>query len=361
MAFLKVQLEFIVGEMAREFQRKKVYEQVAQALEERIGRGEWDRVMPSERWLSVDLGVSRDQVHAAILSLRARGVLGVEKRRNVIVLETQVAEDLSKVVVLTSDDLQQASHGFLHCVDALRRQLKEVDVQSVAALGQKSPGRSLERLVAKFPGAVWVLHRASVAAQRWFSAKGLPAVVLGSTGVALESIDLDHHAAARHAVGRLQAAGHHASEILFVRPEWELEGVARMERGYREVVEGLGGKAVVMRYRDLEHLKLRVSQLLEKGVPLRAMVVTSYKAASLLPGWLAYEYGVYVGRDLSLICLSDGPSLAYQHPAVAYYAMAESGLSRKLVQRVEGTLKRQEGGSETLVMPEFVRGASVIG
>ncbi len=126
-------------------------------------------------------------------------------------------------------------------------------------------------------------------------------------------------------------------------------------------MESAGFSPLVLRYREGEILGPKLGQWLERGVKLEALVVTSYKAASFLSGWLASEHGLVVGRDLSLICLSDGPALELQYPAVAYYAMHGSGLSSKAVQLVQKKLRGSKSTKQRAitVMPEFVAGGSI--
>lgn len=349
------------------FQKQRVYEQVVELLLQRMHAGDWLEKLPSERWLSDDLGVSRDQVHSAIVQLRRRGVIKLEGKKNLIRIETVPANQLTTVVVVTPTSLQSASHGFLYCLDQLRNRLTKdgvtVQVEALAVLSPKSPIKSLERVMANYSQAVWVLHRASSVVQQWFEASGQPVVVLGTAAdsVSLNCIDLDHAAAARHAVGCIQRAGHSLENVLMLRPTNDLEGVAKMECGYREAIASAGVFPLVLRYREGEALGQKISQWLDKGVHLEALVVTSYKAASFISGWLASKHALVVGRDLSLICLSDGPSLELQYPAVAYYAMHGSGLSSKAVQLVQQKLKGIKSTKQRAitVMPEFVAGGSI--
>lgn len=351
------------------FEKKSVREQVAEALLQRIMEGEWQGNLPSERWLSQQMGVSRDQVHAAILLLRQQGIVDLEGKRNKIIARGQQLQRHGRVVVLTPYWLAGASRGLMHCVDKLKsnlvRQGVEVDVEASVSLLKKQADKSLQRLVEMYgKQAVWVLHRASPNVQRWFSERQLTTLILGTAaeGVESASIDCDHQAAAHHAVGVMSRAGHSLGNVLMLRPANDLEGVARMEQGFCQALQQNGLQACVVSYREEgEALAQRLSQLFGAVRQIEGVVLTSYKAAVFTSGWLAAEKGLVCGRDLSLLSLSDGEALELLYPSVAYYLMEGDGFTAKLVRMIRGLLAHPRSAQvgQSLVMPHYTAGGSI--
>lgn len=350
------------------FKKQKVRDQVADAICERIQAGEWKDTLPSERWLSEDFGVARDEIHRAILKLRQIGVVTIEGRKNWIVDKPHQSEKLTSVVVLTPQPLQGAGHSFLYCVDQLRarlgRETVPVVVETSVVMSRGAADKRLERVVARHSNAVWVLHRAAPAVQEWFVSQGLPAVVLGSSAanVPLPGVDIDHMAAVRHAMGVLKRAGSSFDQMAFLRPDTDLEGVVRMDACYRSEMDLLGLEPCVVTFREEEGaLAQKLTTLFKRPEAVQGILTTSYRAAAFVGGWLSSEKGLVVGRDLSLVSLADGPVLAELYPSVAYYSIQGEALSGRLVRRVSRLLAGEQLGKRGSVsaIPEYVAGDSV--
>ncbi|NWK54156.1 substrate-binding domain-containing protein [Verrucomicrobiaceae bacterium N1E253] len=349
------------------FEKQRVSDQVAEVLCSKIGKGVWPDYLPSERWLSDEFGVSRDQIHFAILKLRERGVIALENRKNRVLSSNEVKKGLDKVVVVTPHGLLDANHGFLYCIDHLRNALggKGVPlyVETSSMLGKSVPDKRLKEVVSRHQNAVWLLHRASPEVQHWFQDKGLQVVVLGTAAEGVHSpfLDVDHTAAVRHALGVMRRAGHTLERVLFLRPSNQLVGVRSMELGYRAEMASLGLAPCAVSYRDYDRgLEQKLSSLFSNASLIDGVVVTSYRAAIFTCGWLAVEKGLIVGRDLSLLCLSDGPALALLHPSVAYYSMRSDRFSTKLVKVVTNILKGRLGEAvQVQLMPDYVKGDSI--
>lgn len=350
------------------FEKKRVRDQVVDAICEKIREGAWNDSLPSERWLSGDFGVGRDQVHEAILKLREMGVVGLEGRKNIITGKTQSDGGFASVVVMTPQKLQGASHSFLFCVDQLRNRLSRknvpVYVETSVTMTKDMADKRLEHMVAKHRKAVWILHRATPPVQKWFEHRGLPVIVLGTAAgaVSLPYIDIDQAAAVRHALGVVQRAGHSLQRVLFLRPFNKLEGVKRMEMGYRDEMESMSLQPCVMNYReDYEGLETKLEALFQSDTPIEGVITTSYRAAAYLGGWLSGNRSLVVGRDLSLVCLADGPALAHLCPAVAYYSVQGDAFASKLIRVVNRLLagERVVGKVGIQVIPDYIPGGSV--
>lgn len=350
------------------FEKKRVSDQVADSLCTRIRAGEWLETLPSERWLSQDFGVARDEIHRAILKLRQMNVIEMERRKNRILGVAHVRDKRTSVVILTPHKLQGAGHSFLYCVDQLRARLGRknipVVVETSVVMARGSADKRLEKVLGRHRNAVWVLHRATPDVQKWFETRGLAAVVLGSASnqVSLPGVDIDHVAAVRHAMGLMKRADHDFTKIAFLRPDNQLEGVAHMENGYRDFMDSLSLTPCVVRFKeDDDGLKRKLTSLFQKKDTVEGVITTSYRAAVFLSGWLASEKGLVLGRDLSLVSLADGPILSELYPSVAYYSIQGESLSSRLVRRVNKLLDGERLGKRgsVFIIPEYVSGESV--
>lgn len=352
----------------RSFEKQRVRDQVVTSICEQIRAGAWLDHLPSERWLSGDFGVGRDQVHQAILQLREMGVVALDGRKNKITGIRNVREGFMSVVVMTPQKLQAANHSFLFCIDQLRNRLSRknvpVYVETSVAMTRNTAGKRLKKMLDKHRHAVWILHRATPQVQHWFGRQGVPVIILGTASepVPLPCIDIDQAAAVKHAMGVMTRAGHALEKVLFLRPSNELEGVRRMESAYKKEMDDANLAPCVMHYReDYEGLQAKLEALFEPAAPIDGVITTSYRAAAYLGGWLAAERNLNVGRDLSLICLADGPALGHLCPSVAYYSIEGDAFSRKLVRLVNQMLagERVLGKDSIQIIPEYVTGQSV--
>jgi len=353
----------------RAFEKQRVRDQVVDAICERIRVGAWLDYLPSERWLSGDFGVGRDQVHQAILKLREMGIVILDGRKNRIAGISNIKGEFKSVVVMTPQKLQGASRSLLFCVDQLRSRLSRknvpVYVESSVTMKKDTADKRLDKVVGKHRHAVWILHRATPSVQQWFQSRGLAVIILGTASerVDFPYIDIDQVAAVRHSLGVMKRAGHSLERVLFLRPENKLEGIRKMEQGYRFEMDALNVEPCVMKYReDYEGLETKLSGLFSgQNNAVKGVITTSYRAAAYLGGWLAAEKGLVVGRDLSLVCLADGPALSHLYPSVAYYSVQGDAFASKLIPIVNKLLagERVARSRRIQLVPDFIEGVSV--
>lgn len=351
------------------FEKKPVSEQVFDVITTRINQGVWQDFLPSERWLSAELGVGRDQIHQAIIKLRGAEIIYLEGKKNRILNSSTAKSSTFSVVVMTPQSLQDASHSFLLCIDQLRKRLSRkaipIYVETSATLTKNTADNRLEKILAKHRHAIWILHRAPPSVQQWFQSKKLPVIVLGtaSDSTSLPYIDIDQAAAARHAVGVMQRAGHDLSRVLFVRPDNHLEGILRMETAYRDEMHSRNLPPCIMTYPEAYRgLELKLESLFVKGKQnIEAIITTSFRAAAFIGGWLAANHNLVIGKHLSLVCLVDGPALAHLHPPVAYYSMQGDAFASKLTRLIQKLMVGDPNPQKhnNLIIPYYIEGNSI--
>lgn len=221
------------------------------------------------------------------------------------------------------------------------------------------PERLLERLMAEAASAAWVLFRSSEPMQRWFDARGLPAVVTGSrfAGVELPSVDVDYRAACRHAAGVFFAQGHRRLALLM--PETGGAGDQASEAGFLEGCHSAGENvvaAIVRHDESVTGICRRVDGLLAATEPVTALLVARSAHALTALSHLQCR-GVRLPRDFSLISRDDDAFLDVVVPSVARYACDAAAFARR-VSRIVLQLARTGFATarQTLIMPAFIKG-----
>src|SRR5437016_3146386 len=197
--------------------RPSLVSEATAALRNTLESDRWADYLPGERVLSSQLRVSRQTLRAALEQLRREGLIQVEPgRRRRIVRNSHTASPRaqSKVVCMLSPSPLHALRPFdIFLVDHIREHLAEAGYQLELHVSHryysKHPFKALESLVHQKSIAAYILFLATLQMQRWFLDRGLPVCVAGSSypEIALPSVDVDHRAVCRHAVGTFFGKG----------------------------------------------------------------------------------------------------------------------------------------------------------
>jgi len=352
---------------------QKLYrsDQIRLQILEDISKKRWSRYLPSERHLSEQYGVGRDQVHAAIVRLRDDGQLRIEGKRNQILsapADHQDADLIQQVVVLTSSPLAEANTLFLYVIDQLKSRLLpngiQVSVEPSKLLQKENPDASLKVLVQSHGESVWLLHGASPSVQQWFLKQNLRCMVLGSGVSSIPSLDIDHGASMHHAISVMHRCKWATDRLVFIRPARQLIGFERMEQAF--VASG-GETALgrVIRYRDNPGDLIRCFEKIpwNNEPSPSGVIVASSRIAIRLASWLPTEVDLKVGRDVALLSIVDNIWLNHMHPSVAHYNMRSHRFTAPLIRMVMKMIKRDSLGKnqQLLISPDFCNGASVTG
>jgi DNA-binding LacI/PurR family transcriptional regulator len=342
--------------------------QVAACLRERLARGDWAGVLPGEMELARELQVGRNTIRAALAVLEKEGIIRTAngRRREVVGTAKKERQPLVKVaVMLLPGRLQALSPATLLWLDALRSRLHGVgwQLQTVVetAAFRRAPAAVLESLVARHPGAVWILYRSTAAMQRWFAKREVSAVIAGScqAGVSLPQVDTDFRAASRHAAARLLGLGHRRLAVL--APAVPFAGDEESLRGFREGVEAVEGAS--LQVLPIKDSKTSVIQALRRILavherPTGIFTLEARHTATALT-FLAQQR-VAIPGAMSLISRDHDGFLAHLVPEPARYERQPEAFAKKLEHLVtelgSGVPLKQR---RHLIMPTFVRGETL--
>lgn len=350
------------------FQRASLVDQVAGTLRGSLQKGQFPEVLPGERPLSDFLQVSRPVLRAALGVLRREGLLRISGGRwsqTVGHVKVKTAPSHKKTVVLLSAvQFHEMSPSHLLVIGELRRNLQNAGVHfEVHADSRYYHGRmiqSMEALVREKKVDLWLLHWVTVEAQKWFAAKGYPAIVFGTVheGIGLPAFGRDYRAICRHAVGVCLGMGHR--RIALVIRKSGLAGDIASEAGFRE---GFGKSrhaeaTPIVFHHDGSMANVCSSILRCNPRPTALIVAVDLDCLSLMTR-LTYQ-GFTFPKDFSLISRDDEPFMGSVFPSIARYQLNGMSFAKRLAREV---IKRALSGASSArqigVMAQFQQGDSM--
>ncbi len=303
--------------------------QVTSSLRRQIESGAWDREVPSERWLSDHLQVSRPTVRAALASLRQEGLIRTAERSRsqVVRRKRSKAKQPPATINLLTVERLEGLYGIEHLIIAeLRRRLHSaglsIEVLGDRRLRQAKPGAVLDRLTAQFPAGGWILAHQTRPVQKWFAEKGVPAVIWGTahTGVQLASFDIHNQAACRHCVGLFSRMGHR--DIALIVRQSGSAGDLASEAGWEEGVEALRStsrQALILRHNGTVPDMCKALDRAFNGLhPPTALLASGSHEALTVISYLA-QRRLRMPEDVSLVSLISDTILDAVVPTVARY------------------------------------------
>lgn len=349
--------------------RRYLAENVESALLEAMREGRFGEFLPGERRLAELLGVSRPTLRVALGILTKQGHIRIEQGRRTRITCVPAAatpeRTTGRIVLLSKNPLHELTPGTLYAIDLLRSHLEErglrLEHKACHAFLHADPDRGLERLVSNDPADAWLLHQAPAGVQAWFSRKQLPAIVMGTPadGVELPGIDTDFRPTARHAFSQLTKLGHSPERIALIVPDLNLPGHRAMIAGF---LESGGLEANVMRHpADFSGITEWIDRRFVQTPRAPAAVIVDWPKMTLaLLSRLAMGHGWKIPERLSVINLSDDPSLTMLVPPVNHYKRDVQRYVSLMVRLVLRTTKHLSDAEETRnLMPEYVKGGTI--
>lgn len=338
--------------------------EAAAFLRQQIQTGTWPHALPGELELAKQLQVGRNTIRSALAILESEGLITNRMgRRREITGQTAPTEAASQTaVLLLAVPYHALSSTTLLWMEALRHSLHGIGWQLLtevdSAAYRRSSGSILEALVAKHPGAVWVLHRSTMVMQRWFESRQLPTVLAGSRhpGISLPQVDTDYRAVSRHAASRLVALGH--QHLLIVGSRTALAGDEESIAGFRE---GASSSSVILAKHNETPTGViaALRQILDSRPFPTGWFILRADHFATAQTWLLQQ-GLHIPAQVSLISRDDEPFLQHLHPEPTRYQRSAEAFARKLHRLILAAGKPVHMTSESpLLMPDFVRGATL--
>ena len=223
-----------------DFSARTVADQTEEFLREALRSGRWRGHLPSERALALELRVSRPTLRKALAELEGEGRLTKTQghSRRILTRKTPGAVAQKQVVMLVGHNELPKDWYAMGMIETIRRQLANEGVRlelfSSEKLHWANAPAFLNQLVRQYTPQAWVLQSQTDTVQRWFTARGLSAVVLGSPfpGVSLPFVDIDRRAICRHALGVFARLGHR--RICYFSRATDAAGDFLSEQGFEE-------------------------------------------------------------------------------------------------------------------------------
>jgi DNA-binding LacI/PurR family transcriptional regulator len=198
--------------------------------------------------------------------------------------------------------------------------------------------------------------------QRWFMKRRLPCLVIGSCGsdVTLPSVDVDYHAACRHAAGVLWRRGHR--RLALVLPRDAFGGDVESEMGLEEGLTGLAGASVAVLRHDgsSSHLvRLMNARMANRETAPTAYFVAGADHAITVLTHLA-RMGKRVPRDVAVLCRDDEPMLRAVVPAMARYTFDRRAFAKAVAGVVRRLAESAGVSSEAIrIQPLLIEGETI--
>ncbi|WP_414663410.1 substrate-binding domain-containing protein [Horticoccus sp. 23ND18S-11] len=348
--------------------RLTLVHQVEGILRDGIRSGQWSQYLPGEHELCRRLQVSRTTLRAALATLtRERWLRSARGYSRQIVKNRGLRQDsrrTGRVVLITGAPVDLMGGMPMILLDDLRQQLAnagfELEVHAGRAWLAQRPESALERLTRSRSPVASVLFSATASIQRWFMARGLPCVVVGSchAGVTLPTIEADFFALGQHAARQFLSRGHR--RIALILPALGMAGEAKMASGVLAVTGGIKDVDV----RIMEHdgtapvLRRRLEHLLQAGRPTTLLVAGAPYVMTVLS--VLNRAGIRVPEGISVVSRDHEPYLDYIVPPLTQYAVQPARLARRLSRTV---VALAQGGSapirSQLLVPQFIPGETL--
>ena len=198
--------------------KSRLAERVRETIRTDLLRGRWSKTLPSERHLSAEYGISRPTLHLGLCLLEDDGLIRFRRGQpwEILYKRRKPAQGVQRpeVVVVRNAKLKPDITSFLPLIDMLRHELHRMglDLVVVDALlqGVENLNRTLLAIEAERRARFYLLLSVPAAVHRWFQARDLRAVILGSrtTDVTLPAIEFDSIVAIQHAIDYLMRRGH---------------------------------------------------------------------------------------------------------------------------------------------------------
>lgn len=346
--------------------RVSLVAQTVHSLRAALAAGYWRETMPGERELCQTLEVSRPTLRSALVELQRAGDLKsvARTRRRILAQAKHLKPSSRTVAVISPAPLRRLAPNMVLVIDALRDHLSRsgwtMQLHVRPSCFALHPDHSLAELTSRTPDATWLLITSVQPMQEWFVRRALRCVVAGTCidGIALPSVDADHHATARHAGALLLRKGHR--RLILVRSDESTGGDNESERGFREILASNPAATLnVLRHRNRDHLVAILDQTLRSDSPPTAcFVLRSSHALTVTMHLLRRKRRI--PQDVAVVSRDAEDYLAHTSPLITRYGTDAERFARHISRLVRTVAETRTLNPRAIrLMPKFIAGETL--
>lgn len=330
--------------------RTRLAERVRDALRAEIQKGQWQKHLPSERYLSQEFQVGRPTLHEALCSLQREGLVeGRPKKPWLLISRSVPAPHRGKrwegVVLLRNARAKPDLTSVLPLIDSVRHKLHHLGLDLVVVdaftHGAKRLDKTLSEIDADYRPSFYFLLSVPADVHRWFQKHDLPTLILGcrTPDVRLPAIDSDPGPTVRHAMEYLFRRGHRRIALLL-----SVGGVGdtRITRNFEKCcrqhnVDGFHGTLRTIAAHPAT-VQSAVRKFFERTPFPTAIIANDLEVMVALYATLG-ELGLSIPRKVSVISTGYWPLLDYLSPMPTNYLVPWDRMATLAV-RIVGNYQR---------------------
>lgn len=345
--------------------------QAADSIHKAIADGTWTEYLPSERRLCELFQISRPTIRTALRLLAKDGLIEIRqgRRNRLLSASRSTSRHRSRLVGLVT--VQPIAHMPLatyQSISEMRAHLAEQGFATEIVVCPPDSARVQRRKVEEFvrQNRVFccVLLSVGKELQQWFSARSVPALVIGSChpAVKLPSLDIDQRAVCRHAAGIFLSKGHR--RLALVVPDSGIAGDLASEQGFHEALKQHSSRdqasgTIVRHNGTAQSIGTRLDSLFNSAHAPTALLVAKPQHVFIVIIYLL-KRGLAVPDTVSFIARDYDHLFETVSPPISHYTLQEDSyahrLSRLMLKMVsQGYLKPEPN----LITPKFFAGGTV--
>lgn len=347
--------------------RLSLIDQATTHLRQRIESGEWPRLLPGERKLCAELGISRPTLRSALKILEREGWLRSEPNRSREIVRRRKRRIRAghKVTILFGNEVSLEEGRQQAQVEAARAALRKHQIESELIALPQNEGASLSHFLDTFDARrdnhSWVLMSVPEMVQRWFADNGVPALVSGSLfpGVTLPSLDVDNRATCRHAAGHLISRG--CRSLALIGTNRPRAGDLASEAGFIEAIEQSTQPSIhhhiIRTALDPDDIARQLDSAFRHPNPPTGLVVC-HSARTLAAVNHCQKSGRRIPDDVAIVSRDHDYYLNYLRPSISAYHFNNQSFARKFANLVLELDRQNVNWQQKLIVPTFVEGDS---
>ena len=339
-------------------------EQVAKYLEAQLRQGRWRRVMPGEDRLIAEFGIGRHTVKAALSLLEKEGWLqngGPGKPRRIVSAKQGDHRRLRVRIFLYEpmgrgradmNDLLARLQGEGFAADYASKSLRELGMDA----------RRVARFVGQHPADAWVVCAGSREVLEWFAGQPFASLAMYGrfSGLPIAAASPRHSPPMVQAVEQLVDLGHRRI-VMLTNAERRKPSPALFEQNFLDTLKAHGLSVGAYNLPDWEESPVGLQRCLDslfEHTPPTALLPTDAELLIATQQYLA-RHRILVPEQVSLVCTSTDPVLAWCHPAITHIQWDYRPVVRRVLRWLHNVAMRKPDRRQTLCKSRLVKGGTI--